>query len=481
VPVIDPYRTLGVTPGAPAAEIKRAYRRLVKEHHPDSAGPQELPHFLAIQAAYEMLMGGRVGGASGQARGRPSNEAARRADPASRAEPASRGESAWRGEPAWRADPARARATRDAWRRQSRGRPADESAGGSGSAAGEDGPRPTAQAGPTRGRRRHEPGQRRHEAGPRRATPGSTSYDEAVHDPAEPGWSGGSWYGQSSGTYWTINPREYADPRKHGPEYQARARRASQPARPDGDAADPAAGQESPPEPREEARPGADAGAEPEPAGPDRGPTWTQARSTTWTWAERGADGGRFGSGASRANAGDAEDRAGGAERPGETGRRAGDGAGRRAGGAATRGQAAESAARVVPPGRASLGASSGSLVGLGEITRRVRHEPANPRVRLTLALAGWPPLGLALALAIGELTGCARFAAACTSTSGFSGAVLVAQVATLAALVAVPPLARLATLGSLAIVIAALPIVAFLTAVGATYDPEPGTAALLV
>ena len=29
------------------------------------------------------------------------------------------------------------------------------------------------------------------------------------------------------GTYWTINPREYADPRKHGPEYQARARRAA--------------------------------------------------------------------------------------------------------------------------------------------------------------------------------------------------------------------------------------------------------------
>jgi hypothetical protein len=30
----------------------------------------------------------------------------------------------------------------------------------------------------------------------------------------------------TTGTYWTINPREYADPRKHGPEYQERARRA---------------------------------------------------------------------------------------------------------------------------------------------------------------------------------------------------------------------------------------------------------------
>jgi hypothetical protein len=25
-----------------------------------------------------------------------------------------------------------------------------------------------------------------------------------------------------SGTYWTVNPKEYADPRKHGPEYTAR-------------------------------------------------------------------------------------------------------------------------------------------------------------------------------------------------------------------------------------------------------------------
>ena len=44
---------------------------------------------------------------------------------------------------------------------------------------------------------------------------------------ARPGVGGGSWYGPSSRTYWTINPREYADPRKHGPEYQARARRAA--------------------------------------------------------------------------------------------------------------------------------------------------------------------------------------------------------------------------------------------------------------
>jgi hypothetical protein len=31
--------------------------------------------------------------------------------------------------------------------------------------------------------------------------------------------------GADSGTYWTVNPREYADPRKHGPEYRARGKR----------------------------------------------------------------------------------------------------------------------------------------------------------------------------------------------------------------------------------------------------------------
>ena len=62
---------------------------------------------------------------------------------------------------------------------------------------------------------------------PNKATLGSTSYDGADGQPFEPDWGGASWYGTTSGTYWTINPKEYADPRKHGPEYQARARRAA--------------------------------------------------------------------------------------------------------------------------------------------------------------------------------------------------------------------------------------------------------------
>ena len=52
---LDPYRTLGLPPGASLDEIRRAYRRLAKANHPDSAGEAALPRFLAIQAAYEML------------------------------------------------------------------------------------------------------------------------------------------------------------------------------------------------------------------------------------------------------------------------------------------------------------------------------------------------------------------------------------------------------------------------------------------
>src|SRR4051812_50074106 len=52
----DPFRTLGLPAGASEAEVKRAYRRLAKVYHPDSAGETALPRFLAIQAAYEMLL-----------------------------------------------------------------------------------------------------------------------------------------------------------------------------------------------------------------------------------------------------------------------------------------------------------------------------------------------------------------------------------------------------------------------------------------
>ncbi|MEW6226332.1 MAG: J domain-containing protein, partial [Chloroflexota bacterium] len=87
----DPYRTLGIAPGASLNEIRSAYRRLAKQYHPDAAGERALPRFLAIQAAYERLVDGE---GRLRAPGTGSRAAAGRAGG---------------GEP-WRADPARARA-----------------------------------------------------------------------------------------------------------------------------------------------------------------------------------------------------------------------------------------------------------------------------------------------------------------------------------------------------------------------------------
>ena len=49
----DPYAVLGVTSQATAAEIKSAYRQLVKQHHPDAGGDDE--RILALNAAWEVL------------------------------------------------------------------------------------------------------------------------------------------------------------------------------------------------------------------------------------------------------------------------------------------------------------------------------------------------------------------------------------------------------------------------------------------
>jgi molecular chaperone DnaJ len=49
----DPYAVLGVKPGASPAEIKAAYRALVKRHHPDAGGDDD--RILALNAAWEVL------------------------------------------------------------------------------------------------------------------------------------------------------------------------------------------------------------------------------------------------------------------------------------------------------------------------------------------------------------------------------------------------------------------------------------------
>jgi len=54
-PAVDLYEVLGVSPAATTAELRRAYRRLALEHHPDRAGPQSAPRFAQIAEAYRML------------------------------------------------------------------------------------------------------------------------------------------------------------------------------------------------------------------------------------------------------------------------------------------------------------------------------------------------------------------------------------------------------------------------------------------
>ena len=53
----DPYRVLGVQKDATDAEIKRIYRKLARQHHPDrnpdDAAAEE--RFKAIQAAYDQI------------------------------------------------------------------------------------------------------------------------------------------------------------------------------------------------------------------------------------------------------------------------------------------------------------------------------------------------------------------------------------------------------------------------------------------
>ncbi len=223
---IDPHRTLGLAPGATQAEIKRAYRHLAKLYHPDSAGERTLPRFLAIQAAYEALLDD-PGRPRGSGRGGPG---VRSAGPPS---------------PPWQADASRARATREAYRaRTRRGTGAAGASAGGPTGASSSGPRPggaaggstsrgstgsggsaSAGAGPARGDGAADGARSTRPRRRSKATIGSTSYDGADKEPFDPAWEGATWYGAGSGTYWTLNPKEYADPRKHGPEYQARSRR----------------------------------------------------------------------------------------------------------------------------------------------------------------------------------------------------------------------------------------------------------------
>ncbi len=220
----DPYRTLGVPRGASLDQVKAAYRRLAKANHPDAGGPSALPRFLAIQAAWEQISEGSSGSTTPGRAARPAERTARPTGRTPEGPRAGAGARSASGAPSG-SNP----------RRRPPGTPAPGTGTGSpgtdGRGTGSPGPgsgdpAPGASAsGPPPGGSSGSAGSRAERKARGKATLGSTSYDGADASQFEPDWGGASWYGTSSGTYWTINPKEYADPRKHGPEYQARARR----------------------------------------------------------------------------------------------------------------------------------------------------------------------------------------------------------------------------------------------------------------
>lgn len=463
----DPYRTLGLARGASREEVKRAYRALAKVHHPDAAGETALPRFLAIQAAYEQLIDGSIpprGRGSAAAR-KPWDADDDRSDATRRAYGARpRGPRPSPGAGPTGAGPAGAG---PAGARPGGGSPGGGSPGGggprpgrspgggrasgSGSGAGGTGSERDGASGTSGGPpgARSTGGTRGAADPPNKATLGSTSYDGV--DPArfEPDWDDASWYGTSSGTYWTLNPKEYADPRKHGPEYQARARRSAQ-ARAEAVAAASAAA----PTPASAAqhRPAAPPVAA-DPATVPGVPNDTQGPShTTTSWWDSTA---------------------GPAGTPPQPDPR-------------PRPATPRPATRPATPPRATprpptihqalpvpdLGAAATQL-GRALIDERT----GGHRARIVRAVIGWLPITLGLGWFVGELSGCSRFAASCDGTT--QPFLLALQVAALLVLVVVPFLASIASMAALTAFIVALMVSLVITATGSAADGDSRQATL--
>ncbi len=432
MPADDPYRTLGLERGAPLDEVKRAYRRLVKANHPDAAGEAALPRFLAIQDAYDRIVGPDDG----------NGHAIPRRSPAS----------------PWEADPDRAGATYRAYGGRPRPRPgprtgprrASRPAGAAGStppknaggAASAGGGASSARTGAASGSARPASGGQAGDAGERRrkkATLGSTSYDDVDPEAFSPDWGGASWYGTTSGTYWTINPKEYADPRKHGPEYQARARRAGRGRAGGAPSEAPRTGPD--PAPAE-----ATIAEDPAPASapPRSSPPPTHTTSSWWD-----------------ATTGEPTTTSTGAAASGRPATAASSGPAQRAGPEPPHAGAA-------PPVHDYAAADLSTDAVFASVRRWLDDDHPTGVARIGRAVIGWAPVALGAGWLAGEVSGCGRFAATCPPL--VDPLTWVVQLSALLLLILLPRLARITTIGTLAILGTVFPASLLLFATG---DPE--------
>ena len=78
----DYYGILGLTPDATLADVKKAYRKLARQHHPDrnNADPRAIDRFRRITEAYEHLSAHLKDNAHGNGHSRPGPTAPPRAD-----------------------------------------------------------------------------------------------------------------------------------------------------------------------------------------------------------------------------------------------------------------------------------------------------------------------------------------------------------------------------------------------------------------
>ena len=95
-----------------------------------------------------------------------------------------------------------------------------------------------------------------------------------------------------------------------------------------------------------------------------------------------------------------------------------------------------------------------------------------DPIRRLGLALVAWPPIGLAAAATIGDLTGCTTYSADCAGSDTLLP--WLAQAAILGLLLLLPPLARLFVGGTIGVLLALVPVTAVLLVVGGGGAPQP-------